>query len=113
MWAVAVYDFGLSPQQFYQLTPRQWLLLHDRRREHMSHLELCAGYTTAAVYNSGFARPEKAVSALEFMPSHAQHMTAPTTTASHGLTDEELAIESERNLAALRLRLSWQRKPNG
>jgi hypothetical protein len=107
MWAVAVYDFHLTTEQFYKLTPGQWLLLWKRYREALSHREMTAGYTTAAVYNSGFARPESTVSALDFMPSHQAYETP------HVMTEEELQEESDRNLAALRLRLSWKQKTDG
>jgi hypothetical protein len=89
-WSRAIYDFGLSAKKFYQLTPKQFVLLSRRHREALAHAELPGAYTTAATINySGYA-PEKGVSPLDFMPNHRD--SAPPRSPEELLTEEQLEV---------------------
>ncbi|SEB40655.1 hypothetical protein [Terriglobus roseus] len=70
MWAQGRYDLGLSEDEFWRLTPKQFHLLYDRHREAMLHREMTAAFTTAAVINSSMCAPKDGVGAIEFMPNH-------------------------------------------
>jgi hypothetical protein len=70
MWAIAVYDLGLTADEFYDLTPRQFSLLVDAHRKHLAHREMLHAYTTSAVINFAFSAPEKPVQPADFMPNY-------------------------------------------
>ena len=59
----------LSRDEFFAITPRQFHLLWDRRREDLLHRELCHAYTSAAVYNL-LGVPEERIPETAFMPNH-------------------------------------------
>ncbi len=77
------------------MTPRQFALLRDRRREEMVQRELIAAYTTTAVINFAANPPKEGVRPLDFMPSH------PKTTA-FGKSDAQLEAESNALIESLR-----------
>jgi hypothetical protein len=57
---------GLSAEQFYELTPRQYHLLLDRHREREKHKEWLAGVVAAAVANFGMGAPKEAIRPADF-----------------------------------------------
>ena len=69
MWAMVRY-LGISTDEFWTLTPRHYFELRKQYLDELQHREMCSAFTTAAVVNSSFYRPEQAVSPLEWMPSH-------------------------------------------
>lgn len=77
------------------MTPRQFRLLRERRREDLAHRELVQAWTTAAVINHSMLRPEDAVSPLDYMPHH--RLAKPVREQS----EEELEAESNFNLCVL------------
>lgn len=80
---MAVYDLGLSSEQFYALTPRQFHLLSEVHRRRLLHHEEIQAYTTAAVINYSLGAPEDAVQPMRFMPhwKTPQQVVATTGTA--------------------------------
>jgi hypothetical protein len=72
LWAEAVYDLRLTPEQFYSLTPRQFYLLREAHRKRLVHSEMLHAYTTANVINRSFAPPEEPVKVTDFMPNFRQ-----------------------------------------
>jgi hypothetical protein len=79
------------------MTPRQFHLLRERRREELAHRELVAGWTTAAVINHSMAPPEEPALPLDFMPHHKMSMP------KREQTEEELQEEHDFNLRALEM----------
>jgi len=101
MWTVAVYDLHLTTDQFYELTPRQFHLLTEAHRRHLSHMEMIQAYTTSAVINT-MGAPEEPVPPTKFMPNWRQPKQAPSDTQFKRLTLAEITDWQARvvNLAA-------------
>lgn len=59
-------------------------MLDACRREALAHAEMVGAFTTAATINHSMMRPEKPVSAMDFMPNHRAHRRRPAE-----LTDEQ------------------------
>ena len=70
--------FHFTSAEFYALTPAQFLMLDSCRREALAHSEMVGAFTTAAIINHSMMRPEKAVSAAEFMPNHRGYKRRPS-----------------------------------
>ena len=70
--------FHFSTHEFYALTPAQFLMLDACRREALAHAEMVGAFTTAATINHSMMRPEKPVSAMDFMPNHRAHKHQPS-----------------------------------
>jgi hypothetical protein len=60
---------GLTDEEFYALTPRQFHLLIDQHRERVEHQELLAGTVASAVANWSMKSPKEPLCAADFMPS--------------------------------------------
>lgn len=91
MWAAAVYDLGLTTEQFYTLTPRQFSLLMDAHRKRLAHTEMVHAFTTAAVINYAFSSPEKPVQPSDFMPNHRDVVSTDSPSqAPRRYTDDEV-----------------------
>ena len=70
LWSLARYDLGLSTEEFYDLTSGQLDALMRRREREIEESEFMSAQIAACVVNFSMSRPEKAVSTVEFMPSH-------------------------------------------
>jgi hypothetical protein len=68
-WSIARVHLGLSDDQFYCLTPRQFHLLLDQHREQVEHQELLSGIIASAVANWSMGAPKKPLAPADFMPS--------------------------------------------
>jgi hypothetical protein len=68
-WSFSRVRLGLSDEEFFLLTPRQWDLLAIRHRERMEHTELLAGIVAATIANHAGRIREKPVTHADFMPS--------------------------------------------
>lgn len=66
---MAVYDYGLTSEEFYDLTPRQFHALTLRHKEAHERVEMLMGITTAAQVNHSFCTPKKPYCPADFMPS--------------------------------------------
>jgi hypothetical protein len=73
-----VYDLRLTAEEFYDLTPRQFRALCERRRLEREHLELLIGINTSATVNTSMAAPKQAKVPTDFMPSRYRTKTKPT-----------------------------------
>ena len=62
-------DFGLTDDEFGNMTPYQFEGLLDRHKQRMDREELLNGILASTVANCGFARPEEPVAPRDFMPS--------------------------------------------
>lgn len=99
MWAIAVHDLCLSTEQFYGLTPRQFHLLAEAHRRHLSHMEMLPAYTTAAVINYSLGAPDEPVQPTRFMPHWRQPKSAPSVT--HRRYTEDEVIDWQARVAQL------------
>lgn len=63
---------------------------------------MCSAFTTAAVINYSMGRPEKGVSALDYMPSHQSHEVKPE------LTEEDLEEQSDYNIAVMAMAIKMR-----
>lgn len=72
MWAIAVYDFRLSDEQFWKLTPAQFWALSRRHDHAVRHGDLHAGIiaSTVANCNRDPKRKKEPFSPRDFMPSY-------------------------------------------
>lgn len=66
-WAIARYDLGLTDEDWLEMTPRQLMAIWRRRMNDAQSTELMFSRLTAAVYNTGFARPEHPFESTAFM----------------------------------------------
>lgn len=60
---------GLTAEEFYALTPRQYHLLVATHRKRFEHYELLAGIIASAVANWSFHAPKESLKPRDFMPS--------------------------------------------
>jgi hypothetical protein len=65
---------------------------------------MVGAFTTAAVVNGSFCRPEESVKPVDYMPNHNGHEAAPPEP-----TAQELATDHDQNMRALRMRLQWKK----
>ncbi len=68
MWSVAVYDLGLTTEQFYALTLRQYMALHDRFKEAERRLDRRCARIAAVVVNMAGKFSKKSYTEDDFMP---------------------------------------------
>jgi hypothetical protein len=64
-----VYDLGLSQEDFYALTPRQFNALALRHKENYDRAELLMGISTSSIVNHSFCTPKNPYTPMQFMPS--------------------------------------------
>jgi len=69
MWSSAKYDLGLTSEEFFALTPRQFDALQKRHKSKAESNELLFGQLTSWVANTGFRSTEKPTKPADFMPS--------------------------------------------
>jgi hypothetical protein len=69
LWSVARYDLRLSDAEFYALIPRQLDALVKRKERETEANEFLFGQLTSYLINFSMARPKRAVSPADFMPS--------------------------------------------
>lgn len=60
---------GLTSEEFFELTPRQFHALVLRYKERNERAELLMGIQTAVLANHSYCAPKKPYSAYDFMPS--------------------------------------------
>ena len=68
-WSIARYDLGLSSDEFFSITPRQFDALLKRHRYKVESTEFMFAQLTSWIANTGFRSTEKPTSAFDFMPS--------------------------------------------
>lgn len=76
-----MYDFGLSSDQFWDLTPPQFQVLSDRHDARSEREEFYSGLVCSVIANCNRdekKRPE-AFTAKDFMPSYAHETDEPET----------------------------------
>jgi hypothetical protein len=80
-WSTAVVRLGLTPAQFFRLTPRQLRVLADKDWERIEqereHAEMIGGIIAAAIANYAGRISKVQKSALDFMPSHVRRQANP------------------------------------
>ncbi len=72
LWAVAVYDFRLSSEDFWNLTPPQFAALSRRHDQHQEQKHFGAGVVASTIANchrDPQSRPEP-FKPQDFMPSY-------------------------------------------
>lgn len=101
LWTIARYNLGLSTEEFYSLTPRQFHLLNEAHRKSLVHREMIQAYTTAAIINYSLGAPETPAQPVDFIP-HYQRPASEASTKPVKLTEGELQDWNTRvmNLAA-------------
>ncbi len=60
---------GLTDDEFYSLTPRQFHLLLEQYEHKVEHTEMLAGIISSTVANWSMGSPKKPLSHTDFMPS--------------------------------------------
>jgi len=66
---VALYHLHLTEDQFWQMTPRQFVALRDQHKVRIRHDELLSAIIAASVVNTSMCAPEKSIPFASFMPS--------------------------------------------
>jgi hypothetical protein len=69
IWSTARYDLGLTDEQFWRLTPRQYSYLLKRHRQKSEHEELLAAIIARSVVDFSFCHPAKPSKYADYMPS--------------------------------------------
>lgn len=70
LWSIAIYDLGLSEEQFYSCTLKQIKALIKRKELAVSHGEYMLAQLTSYVINfSGASAPKNPTTPQQFMPS--------------------------------------------
>jgi hypothetical protein len=91
LWAIGVYDFGLTEDQFWALTPAQFSALSDRFDQHNMQLDFRAGIIASTMANT--VRSEKT-------PPFTPQMFMPNYTGEEAKTEEMSGDEILRHLKA-------------
>jgi hypothetical protein len=68
-YSIARYDLGLSAEEFFDLTPRQFDALLKRHRYRVESTEFLFAQLTSWIANTGFRSTEKPTADFDFMPS--------------------------------------------
>jgi hypothetical protein len=105
MRSVAVYDLGMSADEFFGSTPRQLDALIQRHERSKEGTEFLFGQLTSCVVNFSMARPKKAVSPSDFMPS--EWIKHPVQTFKRRRKRQLIATEIRSVMDA------WLRNSNG
>jgi hypothetical protein len=69
IWATGRNDLGLSEDEFWACTPRQFDALVRHYKNRVEHDELMTAQLIAATINNGMYRPKTPVQPKDFMPS--------------------------------------------
>jgi len=69
MWAIARYDLGLTSDEFYALTPRQFDALLKRKEHADTMQEFLFGQLASVTANFSMSRPKNPTTPQDFMPS--------------------------------------------
>jgi hypothetical protein len=71
MWSVALYDMGLTPEEFYALTPRQYHALVKRKEHETTTWDALFARLEAVTANFSMCRPQdKWFQPSDFMATH-------------------------------------------
>jgi len=85
MWSVARYDLGLTDDEFYGLTPRQYDALLKRKEYQTWQQEFLFAQLTAFSVNFSLCHPMEPVCIGDFMPSEfAKKKSEPSKTTKSG-----------------------------
>lgn len=68
MWATAVYDYGLTEEQFWELTPAQYHALGRRFDMEKEHNDYGFGTIASILFNAHKAKKTKARNWVHFYP---------------------------------------------
>jgi len=71
MWSVARYDLGLTSDEFFALTPRQFDALLKRREHETQRAEYMQAQIAAYTINFSACHPKESVDPFDLMPSMA------------------------------------------
>lgn len=69
MWSIALYQFRLSEETFWAMTPRNFAALMTQHKYAIRHQELLTAIIAASTVNTSFCAPEKPREFAAFMPS--------------------------------------------
>lgn len=83
MWSLAVYDFGLSNEEFLRLTPAQFYALSKRFDVSRKHGDFGFGLVTSAIYNCHRKKGKKAFEPSDFMPTYEVKVKQKTSSELH------------------------------
>jgi hypothetical protein len=70
LWAIGVYDFGLTEDQFWALTPAQFSALSDRFDQHNMQLDFRAGIIASTMANTVRSEKTPPFTPQMFMPNY-------------------------------------------
>lgn len=68
-WSTAIFDFGLSEEVFWNLTPAQFWALSERKNENTRLADYRAGLIASILFNVNKSKTEPVKSAIDFFHS--------------------------------------------
>ena len=68
LWAIGKFDLGLTEEEFFALTPRQFFALQDRWLCRIEVADYQAAFVASAIINSMRGKDSKPVSVAEILP---------------------------------------------
>lgn len=77
MWAVGRYDLGLTEEEFWGLTPRQYVALLERHEEAMEWEDYRMGVIASTIVNMLKAKGGKTFKPEDFMPTKRRKKQTP------------------------------------
>ena len=103
MWAVARYDLGLTSEEFFRLTPRQYDALLKRREYETQQAEFLFAQLTSYFINFSMCHPKDPTKPRDFMPSMWGNPEPPAKRVKLTKKKQKEVTEAFRSgLAALR-----------
>jgi hypothetical protein len=78
MCSFAIVQLGLSKDEFFELTPREFVALKKQHEYKTRHTELLTAIIATSIVNTGMCRPEKPLPFSHFMPSEWSKQPAKT-----------------------------------
>lgn len=72
MWAIARFDFGLTDDEFGDLTYKLFDALVARKESEEKKQFMRTGMVASAVMNFSMCHPDKHVSMMDFVPGHEE-----------------------------------------
>ncbi len=70
MWSVGVYDFGLTSEQFWELTPAQFSILSQRYDQENQRCDFRAALIASVIANTSRSKEDPPFTPQMFMPDY-------------------------------------------
>jgi hypothetical protein len=70
LWSIGVYDFGLTDEQFWELTPAQFSALSERYDQDNMRLDFRAAIISSVIANTSRGKDDPPFTPKQFMPDY-------------------------------------------